>query len=107
MRQCPVCLKWWESDRTQCPECCVPTMQNEASSEDADDGSYKFRMPEYLQTGRPAMPGFYGVNTVDPIPIILEWDGENWLIPGHKDHPSGYHEEDIVNWILLYPLEEK
>jgi len=41
MRQCPTCLKWQPEPVTQCPECCIPLLQNEVSSEDGDDGEFR------------------------------------------------------------------
>lgn len=54
----------------------------------------------------PTVNGFYAVCTIDPIPIILEWDGKKWL------HPDGTMREfesvdDIIGYILIKEPEYK
>lgn len=40
MKQCRFCHKWWNNEMLICPACDAMLINNEASSEDADEGIF-------------------------------------------------------------------
>ena len=44
MKQCPLCHRWYPEEESVCPVDGAKLLNNEASSEDADDG--KFEKPK-------------------------------------------------------------